>query len=471
MLKPWMLVTVLVLVLLQTSIGIADIGDPEVSGEFCGDGTCCQSEVLRPGGGDGDLCGDFEYAWTCAADCPAECGDDHCTHTETYATCSADCLATCGNDICESPGESIANCAIDCSVCGDRTCTGNETTITCAVDCAPPIDIDIGIIPYCGDTACDSDEDAVTCSIDCPAVCGDAACTTGETPADCATDCVAGCGNGICEPKENSISCSNDCGSLQEIVTFDQSIFDETIEPENSQQIKKELDAIGLTNVSIESIEAAHNRIFQIARGFNHQRKESTYKEPYFVTSITIQIQNNTNKNYTLEFIETIPKEIIQTYSPTNTQSQSPLTVIQEDPVLQFLINKLEAGHSKTITYTIPNTILTKEQAQNFPNPIITQYREISQQELTTIGCQKHDECTQKTCNYSRCIDQECYYLPQPPGTSCGPGQECNPNQTCINKNIQPYTPPTNLLNLPALILIIAIIVLAVWIIKEYIRE
>lgn len=47
----------------------------------------------------------------------ARCGDGVCGLTETNASCAADCPAACGNDTCEGPVESCGNCPRDCDFC------------------------------------------------------------------------------------------------------------------------------------------------------------------------------------------------------------------------------------------------------------------------------------------------------------------------------------------------------------------
>lgn len=184
-----------------------DDGDP------CSHNTCANpgahdaycTKTWITGCGDNDGC----CAGGCTAatdnDCPAECGDGHCSPGEGCDTCPDDC----GH--CD-PGE---------PVCGDGTCDAghDEDCETCPHDCGT-------CEPVCGDGHCYPSEECV-CLEDCP-VCALPQCTDekdndGDGLIDMADPgCLHPldeaeyddwCGNGICETLfgEDLITCPIDC--------------------------------------------------------------------------------------------------------------------------------------------------------------------------------------------------------------------------------------------------------------------
>ncbi|MEC9072135.1 MAG: MopE-related protein [Myxococcota bacterium] len=160
---------------------------------------------------------------------PANCGDGVCDDGESLANCASDCtddpVSECGDGVC-GPDETLETCAADCSddpvePCGDGVCdaAAGETPDNCADDCTdePPAP--------CGDGVCNeaNGEDETTCPEDCggepPDTCGDGVCdpADGETPENCAADCSddppEACGDGVCDEAagETPENCAADC--------------------------------------------------------------------------------------------------------------------------------------------------------------------------------------------------------------------------------------------------------------------
>ncbi|MCZ7545217.1 MAG: hypothetical protein M5R40_17585 [Anaerolineae bacterium] len=201
----------------------------------CGDGVCADSEIPALCPGDCLSCGDSfcdvaagESNATCAADCPADCGDAVCDANEGFltcgdcappvcgdgtcefpenpSTCAADCSAYCGDGFCSVPGESAGAgaCWQDCNNCGDGTCSAGETDDNCPADC--------GSMPQCGNNTCDSGESPAICPSDCDDGCGgDGLCTANENAATCnigsGGSCPDVCGDGLCTLGETGATC------------------------------------------------------------------------------------------------------------------------------------------------------------------------------------------------------------------------------------------------------------------------
>lgn len=324
---------------------------------------------------------------------------------------------------------------------------------------------------YCGNGICNLEsETSATCPIDCEAVCGDKACTRTENLENCSVDCVAGCGNTVCESNETPSSCEIDCGAPNEVVIFNQTIDFREIVPESPLQIKGRLNAMGLNQIPIEILDAG-TKNFSLKMEFSERKiRVGSYQSANPFTAVSIMVKNNRSQNYTdVELLIAVPKEAA--FSASEIQSANQYTVIQQDPSLQFILYKLPSEGEKLVSYSIPGKVLTKEEAQQFPNPIVINFRPIRPEELPKVGCHSDSECAVPICHESRCIDQECYKLRQPPGTSCGAGMECTPALACQEKPATPYNKPISLLELPSLMLIVVIFVLAIWIIKEYATE
>lgn len=328
-----------------------------------------------------------------------------------------------------------------------------------------------GYVGYCGDNICNPlTEDSASCSQDCPSVCGDHSCTRDENPQNCPVDCQTGCGNTICEPNETSANCPIDCGSANEVVVFNQTIDYREIFPELLDKIREKLNALGLGKIPIELVDAGTKNFTLFIEFSERKVRLGTYLSPRPQTTVSILIRNNTSQNYTdMDILVPIPKEAAA--DADQIQSPNQYTVIQKDPTLEFTVFKMPANGEKTFSYSIPDIILTKEQTQQFPNPLVVNFRPIRPEELPTIGCHSHTECPGAICHEKRCIDQECYSLKQPPGTPCGPGLECTPELACKEKPTTPYSRPASLLEWPSLLLIGLIFMLSAWIIKEYASE
>lgn len=324
---------------------------------------------------------------------------------------------------------------------------------------------------YCGNRTCDSQsETSATCPADCEAVCGDKACTRTENLENCPVDCQAGCGNMVCESNETPSDCEIDCGEPNEVVIFNQTIDFREIVPESPLQIKDRLNALGLNQIPIEILDAG-TKNFSLKMEFNERKiRVGSYQSANSLTAVSIMIKNNRQQDYTdVELLVAVPKEAA--FNASEIQSSNQYTVIQQDPALQFVLYKLPSEGEKLVSYSVPNKVLTKEETQRFPNPIVVNFRPIRPEDLPKVGCHSDSECAVPICHESRCIDQECYKLRQPPGTSCGAGMECAPSLSCQEKVATPYNKPISLLELPSLMLIVVIFVLAIWIIKEYATE
>ena len=215
------------------------VGCPEDCA-FCGDGLCILPETPLNCGADCGFCGDGvcgENEEDNCVDCPPGCGDGTCSATEDCLTClpdcgpctencadgidndndndvdcdDSDCNCDCGDGMCDpSVGETCFGCSVDCgNCCGDGSCDAafNETCDSCSNDCGD----------CCGDGKCDSlvGEDCDICVADCGVCCGDGFCSGAtENPTNCPLDCDY-CGDGFCAPSqlEDCSNCPGDCGT------------------------------------------------------------------------------------------------------------------------------------------------------------------------------------------------------------------------------------------------------------------
>ncbi|MBU0636015.1 LamG domain-containing protein, partial [Candidatus Micrarchaeota archaeon] len=354
---------------------------------------------------------------------------------------------------------------------------------------------------YCGNNSCDGSEAAITCPADCPAACGDRSCTHTESPITCPVDCAIGCGNLICEPKEDSSNCSTDCG----VDTGDISIIPAGICGNNVCELNETTQSCS-NDCGINSVPVIRERILNISvkkvvlvEEFKRFSKiladYGRIVEPVFMeraskifnitseataqviktgennedigsrTEFKVNIENTSNVPMDIRVMTFIEKEIAEDASKI--VSETPFTIIESDPIIEFLIEALKPGETFPVTYYINKTI-DESALQEIDPPIISGFEISDPGKVEQTYCARHEDCDdQSICTIEKCINGHCYFGSQSEGESCGMGAGACAGGKCVSKTLPTYQPP-QAIGLTTILLLVIIALLSLWIIKEY---
>jgi hypothetical protein len=178
-----------------------------------------------------------------------------------------------------------------------------------------------------------------------------------------------------------------------------------------------------------------------------------------YKTIITIKATNKSEKKLeNIRIIEEIPKELIPLAS--NINSTIPFEILNEDPLISFLITNLEPNQSTDIQYSAENdsTIIPTQEPFNQMKPPIA-LQPLKKDPCNNIACNDKNPCTKDHCRNGTCL-----YDALPLGTTCGTNAICQEKQCIPNPapsaGIESLVSPTrnNWPWLLAICLIIAVI-------------
>ena len=280
-----------------------------------------------------------------------------------------------GLNYCDAQGGDICD---ENELCSGNWLTAQDSSRCCSVDCTPESVVE----EVCGNGTCAGDEDTSTCPADCPA-------ETKETVL------------------EKTITKKPTAEEMRE----------KLIEAGASETaIEKASQAVGKTTVS---------RTITVEKITNNTTGEITYK-----TTMTISVTNpGKKKMQKIKVIENIPKSVA--LSASEIKSNTEFTVIEDDPIIQFEIDEVSSGNTKTISYTVDNEIDTAT-ANQMTTPIVLEFQEV---ELPVDLCEEKNcddlnPCTTDSCDS---LTGECTYSNLAEGTECGTNKECKAG-ACVAK-------------------------------------
>jgi len=282
----------------------------------------------------------------------------------------------------------------------------------------------------CGNLRCDGTESAATCPTDCSPVCGDNVCTGTESVNTCPADCGPAkvCGNDACEAGENYNLCPQDCEppkgqKVREII-----LSRETKGKPGIEDMRKILEAAGASENALDKAVMAHSKA-ESSRKFEVIREEDVTGER-FTTIVEIAVKNNSGREMrNVKVMEEIPKEALE--SAKNIASSAQFRVIKDDPIVEFTIESIRAGESKSIKYSIDDA-LTSDNIDSFRvAPIIADFSEGEKAGCSALNCNDGNACTNDSCENSACLN-----IPKSDGTSCGAGLACK-DGTCVASQVQ----------------------------------
>ncbi|MCR4369219.1 MAG: hypothetical protein NUV67_04920 [archaeon] len=285
--------------------------------------------------------------------------------------------------------------------------------------------------PFCGDNSCGGNETSVSCPSDCGAVCGDGACTNTESKQTCPADCGPNrvCGDGACTPGENYNNCAADCEAPQGQIVRETVLSRETKGKPTAEQIAAILTAAGASQNAIEKASAAVGKT-NVSRNFEVVKQKNGENETYS-SNVEIVVENTSGKKMNnVKVVEQIPKIAAQTSGEVKTNGS--VRVLNQDPVIEFTIDSIEAGESKSIKYTI-DAQFTDATISEYEPAIVASFEE-DQVACTEAACDDANPCTADSCGDSGCLN-----IPANNGTSCGIGKVCS-SGACISSQPQEIT-------------------------------
>ncbi len=137
---------------------------------------------------------------------------------------------------------------------------------------------------------------------------------------------------------------------------------------------------------------------------------------------VTLTVENVSEKTLrAIELIEGIPKELAE--SAAVIASDRDFIVIEEDPVIKFLIGDLGAGEKASVSYDFNASLergqITEQQFNEMSAPVALIRLE---EEDTCMGmlCDDFNPCTRDYC-----IEGECVYAEMSEGAKCGKEMHC----------------------------------------------
>ena len=217
-----------------------------------------------------------------------------------------------------------------------------------------------------------------------------------------------------------------------------------TSTPATPAQIEEILTDAGLSQAQIKQALEANTKL-NIERTIRVEKERTLVGTAIYRTIVTIKATSLHTSTITgIRIIENIPKGTVEGQlsgagedkaNLAEISSQQAFTVLKENQILEFIIERLEPNGTAIITYTISNRVMETE---NWPAPVAAGFQE-------RVLCQGI-ECRQRECKNARCnpTTGRCNYSNQADGMRCGQNGECEEGN-CVEKPLPPQPPTTPL--------------------------
>ena len=184
-------------------------------------------------------------------------------------------------------------------------------------------------------------------------------------------------------------------------------------------------------------------------------RDSSMTGKRVFNTFMTVKVSNNgflPVKN--VEVVEVIPKVVAE--SASLIRSDFGFVVLQEDPVIKFMIDELPAGSETEIGYSVEKRV-SEEDLNGWNAPVIAGFEEDSG---------SSEECLQKPCQigvYDKLLGK-CVYTNKPDGFSCASDKHCVQGDCVMSGSIPSERPGFDVV--PVLLGVLGLALIAVLVFK-----
>ncbi len=213
------------------------------------------------------------------------------------------------------------------------------------------------------------------------------------------------------------MTCQIDCGICKTTTTTAQPQTATITGKEQKISIETTKKAFVEEGVSQELIDQAT----QYSKDFSFDRNISTKENK---TTISIGIVNDSNQSLVdVVVAEIVPKKIAQKAS--SIKSNVKMVVLKDDPIIQFVIPRIDANQKLIIEYSVDGTITAS--IQEFAQPLIVAWRQFVQASCET-GCDDGNPCT-----IDKCVEGACISFPVQDGGSCGYAKTCSAG-VCVLK-------------------------------------
>ncbi len=308
-------------------------------------------------------------------------------------------------------------------VIAQTTSDVNSTTasVTTTVSSAPDQE---GGTNYCDAQGGDICEENETCS--------GSWWTAQDSDRCCSVECTVEsvveevCGNGTCAGDENASNCPADCPTETKETVLEKVISKKP----TAEEIREKLTEAGASENAIEKASQAVgkttvSRTITVEKITNNITGEITYE-----TTMTISVSNQGKKKMQkIKVIENLPKSVA--LSASEIKSNTEFTILKDDPIIQFEINEIIAGNTKTISYTVNNEVDTTT-ANQMTTPIVLEFQEVDPPVDLCKGkdCDDLNPCTTDSCDS---LTGECFYSNLADKTDCGTDKECKTG-ACVAK-------------------------------------
>jgi len=218
------------------------------------------------------------------------------------------------------------------------------------------------------------------------------------------------------------------------------SLGTQPIDTSTTTGIEEILADAGLTSEQIKQALEANSK-FKLERTIRVEKESTLVGTAIYKTIVTITATSLNEKTMTgIRIIENIPKGMVESQlsgaeegraNLAEISSPQAFTVLKENQILEFIIDRLEPNGTAILAYTISNRVMETE---NWPAPVAAGFQEL-------VLCQGI-ECQQQTCKNARCNPQTgwCNYSNQDDGTRCRQNGECEAGK-CVEKPLAPQLP------------------------------